>query len=74
MQPGPTLLGVDVVLVGSILAGIAALAVFMAVYAAVTVRDPMQKRVKALSARREELKSGIVTQKAKKRQSLVRKN
>ena len=35
----PTLLGVDVVWVGSILAGIAALAVIFAIYAAVTVRD-----------------------------------
>lgn len=72
--PGPTLLGVDVILVGSVLAGIAAMAVMAAVYAAVTVRDPMAKRVKSLSDRREELKAGIVTQKAKKRQSLVKKN
>ena len=41
---GPTLLGVDVILVGSILAGIAALATMMAIYAALTVRDPMAKR------------------------------
>ena len=72
--PGPTLLGVDVILVGSILAGIAAMAVMTAVYAAVTVRDPMAKRVKSLNERREELKAGIVAQKAKKRQSLVKKN
>lgn len=72
--PGPTLLGVDVILVGSILAGIAAMAVMAAVYAAVTVRDPMAKRVKSLNDRRGELKAGIVTQKAKKRQSLVKKN
>jgi tight adherence protein C len=71
--PGPTLLGVDVIAVGTILAGLAALAVMMAVYAAITVRDPMAKRVKALNARREELKAGIVTATAKKRQSLVRK-
>lgn len=72
--PGPTLLGVDVVLVGSVLAGVAAMAVMAAVYAAVTVRDPMAKRVKSLNDRRDELKAGIVTQKAKKRQSLVQKN
>ncbi|NVD45458.1 type II secretion system F family protein [Qipengyuania atrilutea] len=70
---GPTLLGVDVLLVGSVLAGIAAFAVLIAIYAAVTVRDPMAKRVKTLNARREELKAGIVTASAKKRQSLVRK-
>lgn len=72
-QPGPTLLGFDVVLVGSILAGVAALAIMMAIYAVVTVKDPMAKRVKALNDRREELKSGIVKSTAKKRQSLVRK-
>ncbi|MXO58086.1 type II secretion system F family protein [Altererythrobacter salegens] len=70
---GPTLLGVDVVLVGTILAGIAAAAMMFAVYAAVTVKDPMAKRVKSLNARREELKSGIITAKAKKRQSLVKR-
>jgi len=71
---GPTLLGVDVILVGSILAGIAALAVMMAVYAAVTVKDPMAKRVKSLNARREELKAGVITASAKKRASIVRKS
>ncbi|WEK48088.1 MAG: type II secretion system F family protein [Candidatus Andeanibacterium colombiense] len=70
---GPTLLGIDVIFVGTILAGLAALAVMMAIYAAVTVRDPMAKRVKALNARREELKTGLVTATAKKRQSLVRR-
>jgi tight adherence protein C len=71
--PGPTLLGFDVILVGTILAGVAAVAVMMAIYAAVTVRDPMAKRVKALNDRREELKAGIVTS-ARKRASLIRKN
>ena len=70
---GPTLLGFDVILVGTILAGIAAFAMIMAVYAAVTVKDPMAKRVKSLNARRDELKAGIVTANAKKRQSLVRR-
>lgn len=69
----PTLLGVDVILVGSILAGMAAAAVLLAIYAAVTVKDPMAKRVKALNDRRGELKTGMLTQTAKKRQSLVRK-
>jgi len=71
--PGPTLLGFDVVLVGSILAGIAALAVLVAIYSAVTIKDPMAKRVKALNSRREELKAGIVNNSAKKRASLVRR-
>lgn len=71
---GPTLLGVDVVFVGSILAGIAAMAVVFAIYTAVTVRDPMAKRVKALNERRDQLKAGIVAATTKKRASLVRKS
>lgn len=71
---GPTLLGFDVILIGSILAGIAAVAVAFAIYTAVTIKDPMAKRVRALEGRREELKMGLVTTSAKKRQSLVRKN
>lgn len=72
--PGPTLLGIDVIWAGTILAGLAAIAVMFAVYAAVTIRDPMQKRVKALADRREQLKAGIITQTAKKRAKIVRKN
>src|SRR3546814_18613660 len=63
----------DVILVGTILAAIAAFAVLMAIYAAVTVKDPMAKRVKALNDRREELKAGIIASTAKKRVSLIRK-
>ena len=57
---GPTLLGFDVIVVGTILAGVAALAAMMAIYAAVTVRDPMAKRVKSLNARRDDLKAGLM--------------
>ncbi len=71
--PGPTLLGFDVILVGTILAGLAAFAIIMAIYAAITIKDPMAKRVKSLEARRDELKAGIVTGGTKKRASLVRK-
>ncbi|HOB12805.1 MAG TPA: type II secretion system F family protein [Novosphingobium sp.] len=71
--PGPTLLGFDVIWIGTVLAGLAAMAVMFAIYTAITIRDPMQKRVKALNERREQLKAGIVTQSAKKRASLVRK-
>jgi len=71
---GPTLLGVDVILVGSVLAGIAAAAMVFAIYNAVTVRDPMAKRVKALNARRDELKSGIIKGSGRKRQSLMRRS
>jgi tight adherence protein C len=71
---GPTLLGVDVILVGSILAGVAAASMLYAIYTALTVRDPMSRRVKALNARREELKAGIIKGGGKKRQSLVRRS
>ena len=70
---GPTLLGFDVIWVGTVLAGIAAAMVMLAIYAAITVRDPMAKRVKALNDRREQLKAGIVST-SKKRASLVRKS
>ncbi len=72
--PGPSLLGFDVVLVGTILAGLAAFAIIMAIYAAITIKDPMAKRVKSLNDRRDELKAGIVTGGTKKRASLVRKS
>ena len=45
----------------------------LAIYAVITVRDPMAKRVKALNERREQLKAGIVST-SKKRASLVRKS
>jgi tight adherence protein C len=72
--PGPTILGFDVIAVGTVLAGVAAIAVMLAIYAAVTVRDPMAKRVKSLNARREQLKAGIVSSSSRKRASLVRKS
>ena len=37
---GPTLLGIDVIWAGTILAAMAAASVMIAIYAAVTVRDP----------------------------------
>jgi tight adherence protein C len=70
---GPTLMGVDVFFVATILAAIACAMVLLAMYAAVTVRDPMAKRVKSLSDRREQLKAGITASTAKKRTKLVRK-
>jgi len=71
--PGPTLLGFDVIWVATILAAIAAVAVCFAIYTAITVRDPMVRRVKALNERREQLKAGIIAT-PRKRASLVRKN
>lgn len=71
---GPTLMGVDVLWVATILAAVAAIAVFFAIYAAVTVRDPMAKRVKALTQRREQLKAGIMASTTKKRAKLVQQS
>ena len=70
---GPELLGVDVFMVATLLSAIASVAVVFAIYTAVTVRDPMAKRVKALSERREQLKAGITATTSKKRAQLVRK-
>lgn len=67
-------MGVDVLWVATILAAVAATAVFFAIYAAVTVRDPMAKRVKALTQRREQLKAGIMASTTKKRAKLVQQN
>ena len=71
---GPSLLGFDVFFVGTVLIAVATLALMAAIYAAITVRDPMAKRVKALNERREQLKSGIVNSSSKKRASLIRRN
>jgi len=65
-------MGVDVYWIATLLTLVASLAVIMAIYAAVTVRDPMAKRVKALNERREQLKAGISASTAKKRAKLVR--
>lgn len=71
---GPTLLGIDVLWVATVLAAVASMAIFFAIYAAVTVRDPMAKRVKSLNERREQLKAGITTSTTKKRAKLVQQN
>ena len=68
---GPTLLGVDILWVASILAAVATFAILVALYTATTVRDPMAKRVKALNERREQLKAGIVASTSKRRAKLV---
>jgi tight adherence protein C len=71
---GPTLLGVDVVMVATALSAVATLAVIVAIYAATTVRDPMAKRVKALNERREQLKAGIVASTSKRRKKITNQN
>ena len=72
-EGGPKILGVDVMWVATLLSGVAAFAVLLALYAATTVRDPMAKRVKALNERREQLKAGIVAS-TNKRKKLTNKS
>ena len=73
MSSGPTILGVDVIWVATMLSAVATFAVMLAIYAATTVRDPMARRVKALNERREQLKAGIVAS-TNKRKKLTNKN
>ena len=74
MQAGhPTLLGVDVIWVATVLSGVATMAVIMAIYAVTTVKDPMARRVRALNERREQLKAGIVAS-TNKRKKLTNRN
>jgi tight adherence protein C len=72
--PGPTIMGVDVIMVATMLAAVATFAVLVAIYAATTVNDPMAKRVKALNERREQLKAGIVASTSKRRRNITNKN
>ncbi|MFN3944370.1 MAG: type II secretion system F family protein [Allosphingosinicella sp.] len=71
---GPTILGVDVIMVATALSAVATFAVLVAIYAATTVRDPMAKRVKALNERREQLKAGIIASTSKRRPRITNKN
>ena len=73
MSSGPTILGVDVIWVATMLSAVATFAVMIAIYAATTVRNPMARRVKALNERREQLKAGIVAS-TNKRKKLTNKN
>src|SRR3954449_13557530 len=68
---GPTVMGIDVVMVATFMAAVATFAVLVAIYAATTVRDPMQKRAKALNERREQLKAGIVASTSKRRNNIT---
>lgn len=65
-------MGIDILWVATMLSAVACIAVIIAIYSAVTVRNPMAKRVKALSERREQLKAGIITSTTKKRAKLIR--
>jgi tight adherence protein C len=70
---GPQLMGIDILWVATLLSAVACMAVMIAIYSAVTMRDPMVKRVKALNERREQLKAGITATTSKKRAKLIRK-
>lgn len=70
----PTLMGVNVFWVATMLAAVAVLAMLFALYTVMTVRDPMAGRVKALNERREQLKAGIVASTGKRRAKLNQKN
>ncbi|HET8535222.1 MAG TPA: type II secretion system F family protein [Sphingomicrobium sp.] len=69
----PTLFGVDIIWVATLLSGVATMAVILAIYAATTVKDPMARRVRALNERREQLKAGIVAS-TNKRKKLTNRN
>ena len=71
---GPTIMGIDVAMVATVMAAVATFAVLVAIYAATTVRDPMAKRVKALNERREQLKAGIVASTSRRRKKITNKN
>jgi tight adherence protein C len=71
---GPTLLGINVLWVATVLAAVATFSMLVALYAATTVRNPMAKRVKALNERREQLKAGIVASSGKRRVRLNQRN
>jgi len=71
---GPTIMGIDIITVASVLSAVATFAVLVALYAATTVRDPMARRVKALNERREQLKAGIVASTSKRRRNITNRN
>ena len=71
---GPTLFGIDLIMVATFMSAVATMAVLVAIYAATTVKDPMAKRVKALNERREQLKAGIVASTSKRRKKITNKN
>jgi tight adherence protein C len=59
MSKNPILFGLTAIDLATLLAVLASLAMMLAIWSALTVRDPMRGRVKALQERREQLKAGI---------------
>jgi tight adherence protein C len=66
-----TYLGMDMATLVTLVSAVAVLVLLAALYTAMTVRDPMARRIKALNARRAELKAGI-TASPRKRTSLIK--
>src|SRR5438132_7214924 len=73
MIPSHLPFGLDVTAIATLMAGMAVMALMVALYTATTVRDPMARRVKALNERREQLKAGI-TASTRKRAKLTQSN
>lgn len=67
--PGSTLFGLTALDLATMLAAFATFAILVAMYAATTARNPMNRRVKALNARRDQLKAGIIAAKVQKRRT-----
>jgi len=65
------IIGISTVDLLSVIAGLVALVIMLAVYSAAIARNPIKGRVKDLEDRREALKAGLVT--TKKRSSPVKK-
>ncbi|MCW2392214.1 type II secretion system F family protein [Sphingobium sp. B11D3A] len=68
---GATLFGLTAADLGTLLAAMATFAVLVALYAATTVRNPMGRRLRALTDRREQLKAGIIVAPSKRRTKIV---
>ncbi|MCH8685440.1 type II secretion system F family protein [Pedomonas mirosovicensis] len=63
--------GLDPLDLATILAGVAAFMVLLAIWAATTVRDPMRERIKALQERRAQLRAGLAA--PRRRSALISK-
>lgn len=71
MQAIENILGISTVDFLSVIAGLVALLVMVAIYQTALVRDPMKGRIKNLEGRREALKAGLIA--TNKRKSNVKK-
>jgi tight adherence protein C len=67
-------MGIDVMIIATLLSSVATLAVLVAIYMATTVRNPMAKRIKSLNERRDELRAGLNKVGSDRRAKLIQKN